>query len=275
MKFLFLFLLSFYISIDTNSQSIDSAYIRCSYKLTFLYDSTKPSFKKTDIFDLLIGKQKASFFSYTKFVNDSVVNVNIANGTMQEFLKNPQMQTKYKSPGVYSNSKLYINFPENKTTITEQIGGSKFIYEEGNENIVWEITSDTMSIIGYQCQMATMDFRGRSYIAWFAQEIPISMGPYKFRGLPGLILRIADTKNNYVYECTRVENLLTKTPIIIESKDCLKTTRTEFRKLFKNSFENPWETMTSNGTVSITGPNVEKLKIALEKGIPYNPIELE
>lgn len=275
MKYLFLFLVSFCVGVTLFSQPIDSAYIRCSYKLTFLYDSTKPSFKKTDIFHLVIGKQRASFFSYAKFVNDSVINVNIANGTIQEFLNNPQLQTKYKSPGFYSRSSLYINFPESKTTVTDQIGGSKYIYEEDNEKIVWKITSDTMSMIGYQCQKATMNFRGRSYIAWFTQEIPIDMGPYKFRGLPGLILRIADTKDNYVYECTGVENLLVKTPIIVERGDCLKTTRVEFRKLFKNSFDNPWETLTSNGTGSISGPNMEKMKTMLQKGIPYNPIELE
>lgn len=47
-----------------------------------------------------------------------------------------------------------------------------------------------------------MKFRGRDYIAWFTEEIPVSKGPYKFNGLPGLIVLIHDITNRYTWSLT-------------------------------------------------------------------------
>lgn len=44
---------------------------------------------------------------------------------------------------------------------------------------------------------ATVSHEGREYTAWYTTEIPIADGPYKFWGLPGLILKISDSENHY------------------------------------------------------------------------------
>ena len=49
----------------------------------------------------------------------------------------------------------------------------------------------------YKCKKATTNFRGRDYIAWFSEDIPINDGPFKFNGLPGLIVEIYDTEAKY------------------------------------------------------------------------------
>ena len=69
----------------------------------------------------------------------------------------------------------------------------------------WVITNETKESDGYVMQKATTTFRGRDYIAWFTKEIPIPMGPYKFYGLPGLILEIYDTDNIYHWTITTIE----------------------------------------------------------------------
>jgi len=43
---------------------------------------------------------------------------------------------------------------------------------------------------------------GRHWIAWFAPSIPISEGPYKFSGLPGLIIKLSDSNNFWNFEFT-------------------------------------------------------------------------
>ncbi len=58
----------------------------------------------------------------------------------------------------------------------------------------WEIQSDTKSIAGFNCTKAIIDFRGRRYAAWFAPDIPVNAGPWKFYGLPGLIMEVKDDK---------------------------------------------------------------------------------
>lgn len=64
----------------------------------------------------------------------------------------------------------------------------------------WSIEEDTMHIIGYPCQKATCKWRGRQYTAWFAPDIPLSYGPYKFGGLPGLIMKVEDSKQRYLFQ---------------------------------------------------------------------------
>ena len=78
----------------------------------------------------------------------------------------------------------------------------------------WTIHDDTMLLIGQRYQKATCYFRGRKYEAWFTMDIPISKGPWKFGGLPGLILKITDDKYLYSFECIRIEQFTS--PIYIK-----------------------------------------------------------
>ncbi|MCG9899590.1 MAG: GLPGLI family protein [Hydrotalea sp.] len=58
------------------------------------------------------------------------------------------------------------------------------------ENLNWEIEQDTLSILGFICQKAVTKYKNITYHAYFTIEIPFSGGPFNFRGLPGLILKI-------------------------------------------------------------------------------------
>lgn len=59
----------------------------------------------------------------------------------------------------------------------------------------WELLNGTKEILGYKCYKAKTIFRGRTYYAFYTSEIPIPYGPWKFRGLPGLILEVTDSEN--------------------------------------------------------------------------------
>lgn len=67
-------------------------------------------------------------------------------------------------------------------------------------NFNWTITSEIQKIGGYNCTKATTSFRGRTYVAWFTKEVNIKNGPWKFSGLPGLIVNVYDTDKMYNYE---------------------------------------------------------------------------
>jgi GLPGLI family protein len=77
----------------------------------------------------------------------------------------------------------------------------------------WEIHDDTLTVAGFMCQKATCRFRGRDYSAWFTVDIPINNGPWKFGGLPGLILKIYDDSMSYIFECVRIESYDNKYPV--------------------------------------------------------------
>ncbi len=77
----------------------------------------------------------------------------------------------------------------------------------------WELSEkkeDVKKINNYLCNKATLKFRGRNYIAWYTTKIPISFGPWKFTGLPGLILEIYDTTNTYKWTATKIKYPITE-----------------------------------------------------------------
>ena len=80
-----------------------------------------------------------------------------------------------------------------------------YYYDESIPEIDWEIREDTTRILGYLCQKALGRYGGRNYEAWFSMEIPLSNGPDKFGGLPGLILRLGDSEGKIRLELSGVE----------------------------------------------------------------------
>jgi len=91
-------------------------------------------------------------------------------------------------------------------TMPRNLASENLYYTESLPLFKWNIESDTKIICGYECIKATCHWRGRDYTAWFTPDIPIEAGPWKFGGLPGLIMRVADDQNVYSFEAVAVEN---------------------------------------------------------------------
>ena len=79
-------------------------------------------------------------------------------------------------------------------------------YTEPWPSMHWTVGTEKQTICGYQCQKATCHWRGRDFVAWFTSQIPLKSGPWKFGGLPGLIMKVYDTKHVYTWEAVSVEN---------------------------------------------------------------------
>ncbi len=72
----------------------------------------------------------------------------------------------------------------------EEILLGKYFNVIDQPKLKWELMQKVDSINNYGCQYAKTEFRGRKYTACFSNEIKISEGPWKFKGLPGLIIQI-------------------------------------------------------------------------------------
>lgn len=73
------------------------------------------------------------------------------------------------------------------------------------EILNWNITSEQKFIGKYKSQKAETNYGGRNWIAWFTTELPFSDGPYIFNGLPGLIVSIQDSNNEYSFNLIEVK----------------------------------------------------------------------
>ena len=69
----------------------------------------------------------------------------------------------------------------------------------------WSLADEQQTILGHRCQKATCRFRGRDFVAWFAADVPVKGGPWKFGGLPGCILKVYDVQKIYVWEAVAIE----------------------------------------------------------------------
>lgn len=78
-------------------------------------------------------------------------------------------------------------------------------YTEPYSEMTWEIGDSTRTILGYECIEADTDYHGRHWTAWFTPEIPIQDGPWKFHGLPGLILEVKTGGGKYGYVADGIE----------------------------------------------------------------------
>ncbi|WP_292010390.1 GLPGLI family protein [Chryseobacterium sp.] len=80
---------------------------------------------------------------------------------------------------------------------------NKQIYYKEDRPLNWEIMNVTEKQNGYNAQKAVVNFGGRIWTAWFTKDIPISDGPYKFNGLPGLIVKLEDDKGDYKFDLVK------------------------------------------------------------------------
>ena len=84
---------------------------------------------------------------------------------------------------------VWTGYPEGQTTVREFIFPHDYEGYEPTPDIAWTLTDNTLTIGGYYCQTATCKFRGGAWTVCYTEEIPSSAGPWRLRGLPGLIVK--------------------------------------------------------------------------------------
>jgi GLPGLI family protein len=93
------------------------------------------------------------------------------------------------------------------------------------------IEGDTI-IMGYNCKKAQTQFRGREWLVWYTMDIPISEGPWKLCGLPGMILQAEDRKGLFTFCCIGIKSHVNEPLVPI------------FTKAIKSTFKKVQELMT-------------------------------
>ena len=147
-------------------------------------------------------------------------------------------------------------------------------YTEAVPKQEWKLTNETQTIIGYKCQKATCRFRGRDFIAWFAPAVPVKRGPWKFGGLPGLILKVQDKDGLYTFEAIGIETRPHPITRFKEFKNYTSYGREKVCKM-QRSFHENWFKATDFHKATINPDGTTTIGEAMSIYTPYNPLELE
>lgn len=124
--------------------------------------------------------------------------------------------------------------------VYDTAGMEQYIVEEPLEDIEWSLIEDsTKNVLGYDCVMATANYHGRKWTAWFTPEIPVQTGPWKLAGLPGLILE-ADADNGvYSFMATGIQNSDRQIMPVYLADRYEKIKRNDFLKAKRSFLDNP------------------------------------
>lgn len=154
---------------------------------------------------LRIGKTSSMFFPPQGLWYDSLLDANVQLLKELEKKANPPGQANYVSLRGNERVCVFRNIKDGETMVYDPRGGEKSTYTEPTELPQWTIGSETKEVMGYECIKATASYRGREWTAWFTPEIPISEGPWKLAGLPGLVLEAYDRHSDYRFVATRIK----------------------------------------------------------------------
>ena len=243
---------------------VDTCILRVQYRMFYVKDIKNPDKRKNYFMLLQIGKHISKFSDFFRLKADSLDEA-YAKQKMDEIEAANKLLPVLTGT---SPKNVFKNYPKNKITVTDMVPlRGNFKYVEEKTKPVWKMEQGNSTICGYSCQKATTTFRGRKYTAWYTSKISYSDGPWKFWGLPGLILKVTDDNNEYSFECAAIEKPGRIESIYIKDLDYYSTTRVKFNEAEKNFYDNPGP-MFENRGIKVDGKPIGN------KSLPYNPIEL-
>ena len=203
-----LLLTSLAVQATAREPMIDRAHMKCLYRYIYTFDTLKNELRD-DLLILQIGKEVSKCYSYYTFQCDSLRRTPDGAKVWSElFRRATEKDGIYGDfPHVRMSTYVYKNYPTGQMTITDRISLQDYCYVDSLHTQTWTMGDSTREVLGYTCQQATADFRGRRWTAWFATDIPVSDGPWKLGGLPGLILEAYDEGKQHVFTAVGLERV--------------------------------------------------------------------
>ncbi|KFC22628.1 GLPGLI family protein [Epilithonimonas lactis] len=191
MKLKLLFIL---LTISFNLKSQNQRFL---YEYKSISDSLNRDKIESELMALDVSDRFSKFYSYDNFKYDSISKSNVDKGISDSNLKIKKSKNSYF---------IIKNYPDFSVLMISRIGQVKYNVKD-DRTISWNISPENDVLGNFKIQKAETEFAGRKWTAWFTTEIPIQEGPYKFRGLPGLILKIHDSTNSHTLTLAGIRKL--------------------------------------------------------------------
>ena len=260
----------YYKNLCQNRKILDTADVRVLY--AFNAEDLKDKNTWIDEGQLKIAKGLIQYSSHFEEVNEDSLAQWLRNHPKSDVYPpfrwiqghNPERWIEYQ----YSNIHIKNGILEEWAAMPRAIEEDNLVYSEQLPLQKWITYKETRTICGYRCLKAICQWRGRSYTAWYTPLIPIPVGPWKFGGLPGLIMAVSDSTGDYSWEAVAVGK--GKFPIYApRRRKYSRSTREKVLKLQRELNED---------YIKTTGAAVFDYKTGrpiLSEKYKYTPLELE
>lgn len=239
----------------------------CLFECIYLHTTTDP---KHDVFQteryeiLQIGEVFSKYSEYGRYRLDSVLSCrDISKIRKAEYA---EMYSRYKP----KSDLLIREIGSDKLVVYNRVFIDNYTYTDSLHDLNWQLSDETKTVCGQQCRKATCDFRGRKWSAWYC-DLPIACGPWKFSGLPGLILEVEDSTKEHFISAISVRKA--HSTIMETKKNYLRTTREKFNRTLDYYMKNSGKVISG----SVAAP---KNRDGSPKRLPnrkrfFNPMERE
>lgn len=177
----------------------------CCLQLTSLHSQEEEGFSGSVTYRLNKDLGVPIYQDFTLLFDQNISIMTAAS--KYKYKKVPENLTILKSDKTLSKlvGHTYIN--RNTDSIFSQglVYKTPYYVKDKIEKTKWKLGTETKDISGFPCQNATGNFGGRRYKVWFTTAIPVSLGPWKLLGLPGLILYARDDTGSIEFIAKNVE----------------------------------------------------------------------
>jgi GLPGLI family protein len=244
-----------------------TAEIRCVYRFTYQPDSLNQQSAVSETAFLFIGKQESEYTTQKNLQMDSTMRTLM---TRMQQLPGDRLSVA-GLPVTGLNYRIYKRYGTPGVTTFDRIDVSYYRYPEPAA-LAWELLPARQVVAGYACQQARVAYAGRRWEAWFTREVPVPDGPYKFGGLPGLVVQLADTRGHYTFALQKVQRLAH--PLLVPGSlgSPQETTRARFRQAWLNHRAAPFAAWEREG-LEVTEADRQRQHNRLQRR--NNPLELE
>lgn len=211
------------------------------------------------VLDLNIKNQTSYFYGGNMIKNDSILNK--LKSSVDGFSIN--FNDLKKS---YIKEVISLNKKDKNITVYDVIDGNLFKYNQ-SLNYSWSLESGrTEDVLNYKSFGAKTELNGREWIAYYTPQLPLSYGPYKFSGLPGLITKIQDTKGDFEFVLVAIEKNQYKNPT--ESNKYIETEENKVMVYYDQYLADPGKSMREGVIISENGT-----KFIMNGKVPKNVID--
>ncbi|WP_160138375.1 GLPGLI family protein [Chryseobacterium sp. c4a] len=199
---------------------------RFVYEYKMKSDIENEDSQVTDYMNLDSDGKKSYFYNAVKYERDSI------------YQADKDLKRLFKSKN-YDRNLGYIiekDYSKREANLYDKYKTANLVVTD-HEAPKWSVQKEFLKVNGIDCQKAVAQYKGREWEAWFSKEYPISDGPYKFNGLPGLVIRVKDMDNHHVFNMIQVKKVNSIFSFV--PKNNKKMSDQEYRKLLKNETFSP------------------------------------